>query len=91
MGIVVVVDREQVGCCALLAISCDHNLRTMSNMLELNCWVIGDDPGRVILVEVPSSKTVGYLKKEIKNEIEHSFPDFKFDAKSLDLWKVSNH
>jgi hypothetical protein len=35
----------------------DHNLRTMLNILELNCWVIGDNPRHVIPVEVPSSKT----------------------------------
>ena len=80
---------SRMRCTARSGAAADHNSRTMSNILELNCWVIGDDPRHVILVEVPSSKTVGYLKKAIKNEIEHSFDNF--DAKSLDLWKVSNH
>jgi len=61
----------------------------MSNILELNCWVIGDDPRHVIPIKIASSETVGTLKKAIKDEIKHSFADF--DAKSLDLWKVSNH
>ena len=76
------------------ATCCGHFLRTMSNILELNCWVIGDNPRHVIPVEVPSSKTIGYLKKEIKNEIEHSFADLRFDAKSLDLeseWSLITH
>ena len=61
----------------------------MSNILQLNCWVIRDDPRHVIPVEIASSKTVGYLKEAIKEKIQYSFADF--DAKSLDLWKVSNH
>jgi Crinkler effector protein N-terminal domain len=65
----------------------------MSNILQLNCWVIRDDPRHqwhVIPVEIASSKTVSYIKEAIKEKIKHcSFADF--DAKSLDLWKVSNH
>jgi Crinkler effector protein N-terminal domain len=56
----------------------------MSNILQLNCWAIGDDPRHVIPIKIASSETVGTLKKAIKVEIKHSF-------KSLDLWKVSNH
>jgi len=59
----------------------------MSNILEINCWVLGDDPSSVFPVEVASSKTVGTLKKAIKDEMEHSFDDL--DAKSLYLWNVS--
>jgi Crinkler effector protein N-terminal domain len=69
-------------------ISCDHNLQTMSNIFEINCWVIGDDPRHVIPVKIAGSETIGYLKEVIKEKIKHSFADF--DAKSLDLWKVSN-
>jgi hypothetical protein len=61
----------------------------MSNILELNCWVLGDDPRHVFPVKIATSETIGYLKKAIKDEIKHSFDDL--DAKSLDLWKVSNH
>ena len=84
------VDRESdsMRCTARLA-AADHNSRMMSNILELNCWVIGDDPRHVIPIKIASSETVGTLKKAIKDEIKHSFADF--DAKFLDLWKVSNH
>jgi hypothetical protein len=41
--------------------------------------------GTSFLSRSPNLKTIGYLKKEIKNEIKHSFADLKFDAKSLDL------
>jgi hypothetical protein len=46
----------------------------MSNILEINCWVLGDDLNGVFPVEVASSKTVGTLKKAIKEEtrMEHS-------------------
>jgi hypothetical protein len=52
----------------------------MYNILEFNCWALGDDPRGVLLVEVASSKMVaiGALKKAIEEEMEHSF-----DAKSL--------
>jgi hypothetical protein len=65
-----------------------HELHiAMSNILELNCWVLGDDARSVFPVEVANSKTVGTLKKAIKDEMEHSFDNL--DAKSLVLWKVS--
>jgi hypothetical protein len=50
----------------------------MSNILELNCWVLGDDPCRIFPVEVASSKTVGYLKKAIKDEKKHVLNDLEF-------------
>jgi hypothetical protein len=61
----------------------------MSNMLNLNCWVLGDDPQRVFSVKVAKSETVGALKEAIK-ESPSSKGDFNdIDAKYLDLWKVS--
>jgi hypothetical protein len=72
-------------CSCLLQIF-SHEL--MSNILELNCWVIGDEPLSVFPVEVASSKTVGTLKKAIKDEMENSqYSDLI--AKSLVLWKAS--
>ena len=60
----------------------------MSNILELNCWVIGNEPLSIFPVEVASLKTVGTLKKAIKDEMENSqYSDLI--AKSLMLWKVS--
>jgi hypothetical protein len=83
--IVVVVDRDQVQCCALT-----HNSTfVMSNILELNCWVLGDATRRVFPVKIASSETVGYLKKVIKDEKKPVFDDITAD--SLDLWKVSDH
>jgi len=47
VAVVVVVDREEVECCAAAR---SHILShaelhiVMSNILELNCWVIGDEP-----------------------------------------------
>ena len=59
----------------------------MSNILELNCWVLGDDPRSVFPVEVASSKTVGYMREAILPKMENSCSDLV--AKSLVLWKVS--
>ena len=55
----------------------------MSNILKLNCWVLGDDPHHIFPVKVASSKMVIYLKKAIKDEKKHVFNDL--DADSLDL------
>ena len=64
-----------------------HKLHiAMSNILELNCWVLGDDPRSVFPVEVAISKT-GYMRKAILPEMEKSCDDLV--AKSLTLWKVS--
>src|ERR1700683_5724200 len=60
----------------------------MSTILELTCWILGHDPLRVFSVEVPSSKTVSYLRKAIKDEKKPVFDEITAD--SLDLWKVSN-
>jgi hypothetical protein len=60
----------------------------MSNILELNCWVIGDEPHSIFPVEVANTKTVGYMKKAILPEMEKSCDDLV--AKSLMLWKVSS-
>ncbi|KIM72350.1 hypothetical protein PILCRDRAFT_93498 [Piloderma croceum F 1598] len=58
----------------------------MSDMLNLNCWLLGDDPRRVFPVEIAKTKTVGGLKKAIKGEKMHAFDGI--DADLLDLWKV---
>jgi len=47
----------------------------MSNILELNCWVLGDDTQGVFPVKIASSETVGTLKEAIKDKITHSFDD----------------
>jgi hypothetical protein len=55
----------------------------MSNILQLNCWVLGDAPRHVFPVKIASLETVSYLKKAIKDEKKHIFNDA--DADSLDL------
>jgi hypothetical protein len=56
-------------------------------VLVLNCWALGDDPSHVFPVEIASNKTVGALKKAIKDENPESFRGI--DARSLILHKVS--
>ena len=57
----------------------------MSNVLKINCWVLGDEPGRVFTVKIAGSKTVGDLKNAVKEANQYEFP-----ALFLDLWKVSS-
>jgi hypothetical protein len=60
----------------------------MSDVLNLNCWLLGDDPRRVFSVKIAKSETVDDLKKAIK-EGPSSEGDFDgIGAKYLDLWKV---
>jgi hypothetical protein len=59
----------------------------MSDMLNVNCWILGCDPRRVFSVEIAKTKTVDVLKKAIKQEKGPVFNDIPAD--SLDLWKVS--
>ena len=60
----------------------------MSTVLELNCWILGDEPRRVFPVKIASSETVGHLKEAIKDKKKQTFTGI--DADLLDLWKVSN-
>ena len=60
----------------------------MSNILELNCWIIGDEPHNMFPVKIASSETVGCMRKGILREMESSCDDLV--AKSLMLWKVSH-
>ena len=56
------------------------------SVANLHCWVHGDDPDAIFLVEIATTKTVGALKQAIKEEKKHAFQDI--DAKTLNLWKV---
>jgi hypothetical protein len=60
---------------------------TMSSTITLICLVHGDRVRRAFPVDVDKSKTIGHLKKLIKQELPNSFCDV--DAKELALWKVS--
>jgi hypothetical protein len=58
----------------------------MSDFLNLNCWVLGDDAQRVFSLKIAKSETINVLKKAIKNEKKPVFDGITAD--SLDLWKV---
>jgi hypothetical protein len=58
----------------------------MSDMLSLQCWVLGDDPQRVFPAEISKTKTVGSLKDVIKDKKKPQFDSIAADV--LDLWKV---
>ena len=63
----------------------------MSDMLELNCLVVGDDTTpttptftRIITVDIAKEKKIGALKHAIKDQLNHIV-----NAHTLILWKVS--
>ena len=88
VSIVVVIGRENRMAVHCSIVGCFRPQMTpMSSILELNCWVLGDDPRRVFPLKIVCSETVGYLKKVIKDEKKPVFDDITAD--SLDLWKVS--
>ncbi|OAX34304.1 hypothetical protein K503DRAFT_834275 [Rhizopogon vinicolor AM-OR11-026] len=58
----------------------------MTNMLQLNCWALGDDPNNVFSVEIGSAQPWVRLTNIIKGANEHAFSDI--DAAGLRLWKV---
>jgi hypothetical protein len=60
---------------------------TISDMLQLWCWVEGDDHKHTFPIEIMGSKTVSELKDAIKKKKEHTFQEV--DADTLMLWKVS--
>jgi hypothetical protein len=63
----------------------------MSNILQLNRWVLGDDPRRVFPVEIASSKTAGTLKKAIKDEKMNTFNGIDADPCILSYWYIAIH
>jgi hypothetical protein len=58
----------------------------MSDMLNINCWVLGDNPQRVFSLKIAKLEMVDALKKVIKNEKKHAFDGI--DADLLNLWKM---
>jgi hypothetical protein len=56
-------------------------------ILELNCLIYDDDASHIFPVEIASSKSVGALKKAIKEEMKPALDHVT--AASLTLWKVS--
>ena len=58
-----------------------------TQLLSLNCFVLGDDPKKMFTVEVEKTKNVSLLKKLIKEE---KAPHLNHVSSSdLDLWSVS--
>jgi hypothetical protein len=59
----------------------------MATEISLCCWILGLDDATVFPVDIVPSKTVGHLKKLIKNENENTLK--QIDAHQLDIWKVT--
>ncbi len=58
-----------------------------TQLLLLNCFIIGDDQNQIFTVKIPKTDNVSILKKMIKEENAHLLSHL--DAKDLELWKVS--
>jgi len=56
-------------------------------ILELNCFVQGDDASQVFSVEIANNKLISALRDAIKDKNPTSFHNV--DARSLHLWNVS--
>ncbi|KAH9969418.1 hypothetical protein BGW80DRAFT_1334817, partial [Lactifluus volemus] len=59
----------------------------MSNMLEINCLVFGDDHDHIFTIEIADTENIGALKDAIKEEKRNTFQNV--DANTLILRKVS--
>ena len=58
-----------------------------TQLLSLNCFVLGDDPKRMFTVKIDKTENVSILKKLIKEEKASRLKHV--DASDLDLWSVS--
>ncbi|KAJ8580322.1 hypothetical protein M405DRAFT_778345 [Rhizopogon salebrosus TDB-379] len=54
--------------------------------LSLNCFVCGDEPGRIFEIKIAPTESVSALKELIKEKQKPQFDDVP--ANRLDLWKV---
>jgi hypothetical protein len=59
----------------------------MSGTLDLNCLVLGHDASHIFPIEIAENKTVGALRKAIKDEKRPAFDHVPADT--LLLWQVS--
>jgi len=59
----------------------------MSSTLSLLCYVLGDDPTNIFVVDIAPSKIVAHLRDAIKAKNSPKFNDVP--ANTLRLWKVS--
>lgn len=59
---------------------------TMSDLLKLNCWILGDEPECIFLVKIAKIETVYTLKRAVIDEN----PDLRdIPARYLDIHSVS--
>ncbi|KAG2357031.1 hypothetical protein BDR07DRAFT_398572 [Suillus spraguei] len=58
-------------------------------MYTLNCIVFGDDSSHIFQVEIEETRTVGHVRKAIKDSKEVRFGHV--DADDLKLWQVDLH
>ena len=58
------------------------------DLINLNCFILGDDINHIFEIQIPSTATVSALKKAIKEEKYHEFDTI--DANRLELWQVSD-
>lgn len=58
-----------------------------SHEITLYCSILGPTVGRGCPVDISPLKTVGHLRKAIKQEMERVFR--KIPAEEIDIWKVS--
>lgn len=62
-------------------------LSTMTELLSLRCWVVGQPLDKAFTVEVSPSKDVSTLKDAIKKKQQHNLD--RIDASDLDVWAVA--
>jgi hypothetical protein len=58
-----------------------------TQLLSLNCFVLGDGPNRMFTVKILKTENVSILKKSIKEENSLSLSNV--DARNIDLWRVN--
>jgi hypothetical protein len=78
--------QSRTRCCALLTVNLAAPSQTQF-VLELNCWVRGDDWDHVFPIKIAQTESVGALKELIKEKKQHTFQHM--DANTLKLWQVS--
>jgi Crinkler effector protein N-terminal domain len=59
----------------------------MTDVLELNCLVLGQDSSHIFLIRIPANQTVYDVKKAIREEKKPTFREVNAD--DLQLFKVS--
>jgi hypothetical protein len=58
-------------------------------VLNINCWVLGDPPHQVFSVDISRGVKASDLKELIKNKKKPAFNCLSADT--LELWEVSKH